>query len=125
MAYPKHRATLSRSPFVEANRQRRDERPDEGTMVSAVDTTAYIDWYLELSFAEWQEFREVASDSVGIPSDEYVAYIEELPLFDEHLLALRRMFNEGKMTKAQKAKFEDLLRLVDELRPRWKHLLQI
>ena len=83
-----------------------------------------IDDYLAYLVREWQSIPELAAEWDEWENHEQFDFVIEWPIREDRLHMLRTWAEQGKMTPAQCARYEELLKLVDEHRPTLTRLLE-
>ena len=76
-----------------------------------------VDRLLEMGLYHWTRLPEVEREIGGWPLIDQLDFVVELPLEETRLDRLRAHAERGEMAEGQRARYEELLRLVDANRP--------
>ena len=86
-------------------------------------TRARIDNYLDYLLGQWRRIPEIAAEWDQWEDYEQFDFVIEWPIREDRLLQLRGWDDEGLLTPEQRARFADLLALIDRHRPTLDRLL--
>ena len=76
-----------------------------------------VDWMLERSLAAWRGLPEVETEIDGWDQIDQIVFIEEWPIEEDRLTALERYASQGALTPDQRARYDELKRVVERNRP--------
>jgi len=89
-----------------------------------VRSLARIDRYLDLLVAEWLDIPKLAAEWPTWERHARLDFVHEWPIQEDRLAQLRDCAGRGLLTPPQRARYETLLRLVEQHRPTLATLLE-
>jgi hypothetical protein len=87
--------------------------------VAQVDpaTRTDVDRLLDQAVASWDELPEVEREIDAWRLEDQLVFTEEWPIEEDRLLRLAQLAESRELTEAQRARYQELLNLVERNRP--------
>jgi hypothetical protein len=80
-------------------------------------TRADVDHLLKWAIAAWEELPEVEREIDGWRLEDQLVFTEEWPIEEDRLRRLAEYARVGDLTEAQRLRYQELLKLVEERQP--------
>ena len=98
--------------------------PDLDEWFRGQDMAKRIDSFLAYLIRSWSGIPELAAEWPEWDEHSRLSFVMDWPVCEDRLHMLRMWAEQGKMTPAQCARYEELLKLVAEYRPTLVRLLE-